>query len=936
MLAYSGAKFGMILDWLDDRLSELGNRPAAIDDAGATISYRELAIRADKLGEAIGAERKLILLEGNNSVDWLVAYVAALRGRHPVLIAPAGADETIAGLEQQFAPAIRMLARDGYRPQRNAGGGGAPLHPDLAVMLSTSGSTGSTKCVRLSRANIAANAASIAEYLEIGSDERGAVNLPTHYSYGLSIVNSHLIAGAAMLFTGKSVIDKGFWSFLGEHGATSFAGVPHIYDLLRRGDLAASAPATLRYFTQAGGRLPPDTARHFAGIAAQRGWRFYVMYGQTEATARMAYLPPEKLADHPDCVGIAIPRGRLTLADEHGAELVDADRDGELIYHGANVMMGYATSSAELADEPGPARLPTGDIARRTPDGLFRITGRQSRFVKIFGNRLGLDDVERLVSEQGHEAIATGIDDQLLVVTRDAAAAPAIAALIGDRLKLPAAYFEVRPVEQYPLLATGKIDYARLKGTIAPPANVPRAEATRPDGSGARSADAVQAGFVSVFGEAARNPAASFNSLGGDSLTYVLAVMALEDAIPRLPDEWEAMSIAQLTAVAARGGVEKGTSTDTGALVRELTVLDVVRGVCVILVVLLHVDSDHVALVAGHGFLAHAWDNIASAAKPIRMPAFFLISGFLARSAVSRPWREIAEGRFVHLLYLYLLWMALGTINNSIHDHSLGLAVNGSTILRMYVLGLVYPRSVLWFLMALIGYFILARMAQGWPRFLSMGAAAIISAFSESLPPPASYIARSLIFYMLGVYYPGMIKQILQRTSLRNAAIAAVVYVVAVVPMLRTDLTTPAIWLPAEFAGLVLMLMVARLVIDTPIGKAGMFMGQRTLPVFLLHPFLVGWWTLLVTGQGVAAPAVAALLAKPAVLAVYPALVVASAVAISLAAYRLLLSLGLVWLFELPGFLRHRIAAPVAVEPVAGLAVGMQGAAPALGSRESR
>src|SRR5262249_34883906 len=158
----------------------------------------ELIAAAQALLEAIGHQRKLILLEGTNTISWLIAYVAGLLGRHPLFIAPAGGAAARAQVEAAFAPALRLVAASGYRPQETGLASATRLHPELAALLSSSGSTGGAKSVRLSRSNLAANAESICKYLGIGTGERGVVNLPTHYSYGLSIVNSHLFAGATL------------------------------------------------------------------------------------------------------------------------------------------------------------------------------------------------------------------------------------------------------------------------------------------------------------------------------------------------------------------------------------------------------------------------------------------------------------------------------------------------------------------------------------------------------------------------------------------------------------------------------------------------------------------------------------------------------------------------------------------------------------------
>lgn len=556
-----------------DALDGHADRVAGIDDLGNSITYAELAARADAVAARIGRGRQLVLLEAANTIEWLVAYVGALRGRHAILMAPNGDDATRQALETRFGPAFRLTAARGYFPEAVVKNASLKLHSELALLLSTSGSTGSKKLVRLSRTNLASNADSIAEFLDLSPADRGAANLPTHYSYGLSIVNSHLAAGSTVLLTSSSVIDPQFWAFLRKHKGTSFAGVPHVYDLLQRVDFVDSAPPTLRYFTQAGGRLQPETAAMFAKIANDNAWRFFVMYGQTEATARIAYLPPEHVLEHPDCVGVAVPEGQLELIDESGHPIRTADTDGELVYRGPNVMMGYASTPDELASPPQLDRLATGDLARLTDTGFYRITGRRSRFIKVLGNRIGLDDVEALLSSQGYQAIATGIDDHLLVVSTQADALPAVRDFLAERLNFPAAYMEFRAVDQYPLLSTGKIDYAGLKASIQP-----RREALSVE-AGKNSDATVLAAFTRAFGDSALNDSESFTSLGGDSLNYVLVVLALEQLIPDLPPNWESMPIAALRTLAARQVADARLPTmESSVLLRSLAILAVVFG----------------------------------------------------------------------------------------------------------------------------------------------------------------------------------------------------------------------------------------------------------------------------------------------------------------------------------------------------------------------
>ena len=288
------------------------------------------------------------------------------------------------------------------------------LHPDLALLLSTSGSTGSPKLVRLSRSAVRSNAAAIATYLDLTDADRGILTLPLHYCYGLSILTSHLYAGAATIVTDWSVLDPCLWDLAAEHGATGLAGVPHTFDQLDQ--LGFPDLASLRYVTAAGGKLAPERVTDLVGLGRSRGWDFYVMYGQTEATARMAYLPPELADEYPQAVGVAIPGGSLRV---DGRQTRDGGV-GELVYSGPNVMMGYAHGPADLAAGPELTELRTGDLAREVGPGVFEVVGRTSRFAKIFGLRLDLDEIERRLPGP---AACVEIDGALGVISPDPDAA---------------------------------------------------------------------------------------------------------------------------------------------------------------------------------------------------------------------------------------------------------------------------------------------------------------------------------------------------------------------------------------------------------------------------------------------------------------------------------------------------------------------------------
>ena len=301
-------------------LATWGSRRALVH-GDRTVSYADLARLVEERARRLGTERRLVLLEMASDVESVVTYLAALAGAHPVIVVDAARPDVVAATLAAYD--VDVVARGAEIEERRTGTV-HDLHPDLAVLLSTSGSTGSPRLVRLSAENLQANAESIAAYLPLREDDLAALSLPLHYCYGLSVLHSHLLRGAGVLMSEASVVDPCFWAAAREHGATSLAGVPHTFELLERVGLETVAPDSLRYLTQAGGAMAPERVRAYAEIGQRRGFDLFVMYGQTEATARMAYLPPDLAATRPGAVGVPVPGGRFDLA--RGARRARGDR----------------------------------------------------------------------------------------------------------------------------------------------------------------------------------------------------------------------------------------------------------------------------------------------------------------------------------------------------------------------------------------------------------------------------------------------------------------------------------------------------------------------------------------------------------------------------------------------------------------------------------
>jgi acyl-CoA synthetase (AMP-forming)/AMP-acid ligase II len=440
--------------------------PAVVSSEG-TFTYGQLNNDIENFQRHLVSDKKeLVLLLCENKYDLIVAYLAVLRNGHTAMLMSAETNEgLLKDIITNYKPAWVYGTYEflGYEFVENSfwrrmEPNDVQLNKDLAVLLSTSGTTGSKKFVRLSYKNIQENAESISTYLNLNENERGVVNLPISYSYGLSIVHSHLQAGATILLTNESVIEKNFWTFLNQERATSFAGVPFTYQMLRRiGFLKMDLPY-LRSYTQAGGRLDERLVKMFNDYAIQNGKRFFVMYGQTEASPRMSYIPPDQLSEKSGTIGIPIPGGTFRIDSQ----------TSELIYEGPNVMLGYAKCLEDLTkgDECF-GILHTGDTAIVDNDGFYSITGRLKRFVKLFGLRVNLDEIEKRLELETQSIIAClGNDDKLIVVVESNETNLEIVACLESVYKLHKSAYRIHVVDEIPRMANGKTDYATIRNGL--------------------------------------------------------------------------------------------------------------------------------------------------------------------------------------------------------------------------------------------------------------------------------------------------------------------------------------------------------------------------------------------------------------------------------------------------------------------------------------
>ncbi len=451
-----------------------------ITENNRDITYDELYQEIDKFKQYI-KHRSIIFIIGGNDYFSLVCYLASLEITAVPLLLSSNIDNYNLSLliktydpkfifgkimtkdNNYFGELIHNFGKYGIFERKNSIN--HSLHKDLALLLTTSGSTGSPKLVRLSRSNITSNASSISKYLNINTNDRAITSLPFNYSYGLSVINSHLYSGGSIVLTKCSMMEKEFWNTIDNKVVTSIAGVPYNYEIMLRLGFERLNISSIKKMTQAGGKLDDKKIKKVYDECQSRSIEFYTMYGQTEATARISYLPTKNTNSKPNSIGIAIPGGHLWIEDDKGRTITESNTVGELFYKGKNVSMGYAETTYDLSlGDINKGILRTGDLASFDKDGFFYIKGRKNRFVKIFGVRISLDSLEKMVLDKGYVCVAIGNDNDLTlyVVDTPKLSVKSLRIDVANSLGINMLAISVKAVKEFPRLETGKINYKLL------------------------------------------------------------------------------------------------------------------------------------------------------------------------------------------------------------------------------------------------------------------------------------------------------------------------------------------------------------------------------------------------------------------------------------------------------------------------------------------
>jgi long-chain acyl-CoA synthetase len=438
---------------------------ALVTEHNQLISYAQLQEDIDIFSRKLPIQRSLVFLKVENTYLSVIAYLSCLQNNHPFL-----------PIDSQIDTSLFTSLLDLYQPNLIINEGSIEpycefkyeLYSDLAMLLSTSGTTGASKLVRLSYQNLASNTSDIIKYLQITSADTVITTLPMSYSYGISVVNTHLGGGATIILNDSGIISRDFWNKIETHTVTTFAGVPFIFQMLKKLNYKRFNTASIRYLTQAGGKLDEETLIYFEQECSEVGQKFFVMYGQTEASPRISYVPVNQLKDKIGSIGIAIPNGKIDIHDSNGKLITQANVEGEIVYTGINVMLGYAETSSDFAlgDIQGNI-LHTGDLGYFDEEYYFYITGRAKRFIKLFGLRISLDSLDNWLANNNIDAVSCGNDDKLVVCyENESLDISTIKKRIAQCFKLNANIVHFMHIKQIPRKNGGKVDFKSLSAIV--------------------------------------------------------------------------------------------------------------------------------------------------------------------------------------------------------------------------------------------------------------------------------------------------------------------------------------------------------------------------------------------------------------------------------------------------------------------------------------
>jgi long-chain acyl-CoA synthetase len=380
----------------------LGNI-AIITESGEEISYGSLK-KQSFLVRKMFKSKRIVFCVFNNDLDSIILYISLLSNDNVIFFINNNIDgKALNDLISVYSPTYVVIKGNEitlsykYSKENNLGTyliyklgkefeDGFMANKDLAVLIGTSGSTGSPKFVRISMENLQTNALSIIESLKIDHYSKTLTNLPLNYSYGLSVINTFLTAGGTLIINSSSITSKDFWHIVNLYKPNVFNGVPYHYEVISKFDDVGFSQLPFDTFTQAGGKIKEKTLERITSLCQKYSKKLFVMYGQTEATARISILPSEYMGIKSKSVGQSVPGGRIEIRSLNGEKITSPHTQGEIIYFGKNVSLGYCQNKSDLArGNDNNFELKTGDIGYLDTDNFFIYNWEECKIYLIHG-----------------------------------------------------------------------------------------------------------------------------------------------------------------------------------------------------------------------------------------------------------------------------------------------------------------------------------------------------------------------------------------------------------------------------------------------------------------------------------------------------------------------------------------------------------------------
>lgn len=454
---------------------------AAVEDTGNQITYGDLCKFSKEMAEYM-PQRSVVFCLCENTIGSLIGYIGCLSHKIvPLLLALNTDKELLERLIETYEPQFfwcpeekelpvatkEIFKTAGYKLVRTSYEQ-YEIHDQLSLLLATSGSTGSPKLVRYKYGNLEANAKNVAKVFGWTEKERPVIDLPMQYTMGLNVINTHLYVGATLIMTTQNLVSREFWNYIEEQKATNFTGVPFSYEVFFRLRFNKKEFPDLTTLAEGGGKLTDKMFMDLIEYSKKHNKRFCATFGTTETSARLAYLDPERAEEKCGSIGKAIPEGELFLIDKDGNEIQEMEAEGEMGYRGPNVTMGYGVCKEDLKlGDVWNGTYRTGDIARRDSEGFYYIVGRISRFLKIYGHRISLDQCEKLIKTKFEiDCACAGTDKCMKIFITEDSYSKEILRYLSDKLHLMQNVMKVYVLESIPRNESGKIKYAVLNKMV--------------------------------------------------------------------------------------------------------------------------------------------------------------------------------------------------------------------------------------------------------------------------------------------------------------------------------------------------------------------------------------------------------------------------------------------------------------------------------------